>query len=130
MNKTLKILVVTDDKELKSVLKFSFEGWGYEVFFDDNSHANIQNIIRVSPDVVVVDVHSGSPERLEVCELLKKDFATVYIPVITLINKKHLRQNLLDLRHGVDDYLINLKVHLIININQTKMLGNGGQVYH
>ncbi|MBD3380286.1 MAG: diguanylate cyclase [Candidatus Omnitrophica bacterium] len=126
MDKTLKILVVTDDRDLRQVLKFSFEGWGYEVFFDEKPHPDLQRVIRMSPDVVVVDVHSGDPERLEICELLKKDFATVYIPVITLINKKHLRQNLLDLRHGVDDYLVNppdpleLRIRIEMAIKRSK----------
>jgi len=37
---------------------------------------------------------------------LKDDFMTSFIPVITLINKRQLRSHLLNLKQGVDDYLI------------------------
>jgi diguanylate cyclase (GGDEF)-like protein len=106
MGKILKILIITDDKDLKNVLEFCFDGWGYEVFFRDSTSPDITEIIKISPDVIVVDVYSATKDKLEICDLLKKDFATAYVPIITLINKRHLRQKLLDLNQGVDDYLI------------------------
>ncbi|MCK4851658.1 MAG: diguanylate cyclase [Candidatus Omnitrophica bacterium] len=106
MDKTTKILFVIDDKELKTVLEFCFKGWGYEVFFETGPAPDIAGIMKISPDVVVVDVHSATKSRLEICDVLKDDFVTAYIPIIILINKRQLRQHLLNLRQGVDDYLI------------------------
>ncbi|MFH1836653.1 MAG: diguanylate cyclase [Candidatus Omnitrophota bacterium] len=106
MKKALKILTLTDDRGLQGILRFCFDGWGYKVFFDNALEPDISKVIKIEPDVVVVDVSSGNKERLEFCSLLKEDFATAYVPVIILINKRHLREQLLDLRHGVDDYLI------------------------
>lgn len=104
-NKVLKILVLTDDKDLEKILNFSLDGWGYDVYFDEVPSPDISKIIRISPDVVVVDVQSSDDKKLQVCEMLKTDFATVYIPVIMLINKDQLRKQILDLRYCVDDYL-------------------------
>jgi len=106
MNKTLKILVITSDRQLRTVLRFCFDGWGHEVFFDDMTGTDISRIISISPNVIIIDIYSDDTSRLEICDLLKTDFATAYIPVITLIDKSHLREQLLDLRQGVDDYLI------------------------
>jgi len=106
MGKILKILIITDDKDLRNILEFCFDGWGYEVFFRDPDKPDITEIIKISPDAIVVDVYSATKDRLEICDLLKEDFATAYVPIITLINKRHLRQKLLDLNQGVDDYLI------------------------
>ncbi|HNX90648.1 MAG TPA: diguanylate cyclase [Candidatus Omnitrophota bacterium] len=101
-----KILIISNDKKLKDVLKFCFDGWGYDVFFIESPGADIAAIVKIMPDVVVIDLCAAAKTCLETCEMLKNDFATAYIPVITLINKRHLRQQLLALRQGVDDYLI------------------------
>lgn len=107
MDEIKKILIISSDSKLKDVLNFCFDGWGYEVsLMDPSPSSGIEVIKRVSPDIIVVDVQSASKEQLDICRNLKKDFSTSFIPVITLINKRHLRAQLLNLKQGVDDYLI------------------------
>lgn len=104
--RTKKILIISSDKSLRDVLSFCFDGWGYEVFLHESPPHDVTPIKKISPDVIVVDVHSASKAHLEICRLLKDDFVTAFIPVITLINKRQLRTQLLSLKQGVDDYLI------------------------
>lgn len=107
MDEIKKILIISSDSKLKDVLDFCFDGWGYEVFLMEPSpNSDIKAIKRVSPDIIVIDVQSASEEQLDICRNLKKDFATAFIPIITLINKRQLRTQLLSLKQGVDDYLI------------------------
>jgi len=106
MDKINKVLLISTDKNLKEVLNFCFDGWGYEVFLRDSLANDITPIKRMSPDVIVVDVHSASKVNLEICRMLKDDCMTAFTPVIALINKKQLRSHLLNLKQGVDDYLI------------------------
>ncbi len=106
MREAKKILIISSDKSLSDVLKFCFDGWGYEVAVSKDPVTDIVPIKKASPDVIVVDVHSASAHQLEVCRLLKDDFLTAFIPVITLINKRQLRSHLLNIKQGVDDYLI------------------------
>ncbi len=106
MDKIKKILIISSDKNLREVLNFCFDGWGYEVYLHDSVVHDITPIKKISPDVIIVDVHSASKAHLEICRLLKDDFVTAFIPVITLINKRQLRTQLLNLKQGVDDYLI------------------------
>lgn len=106
MDKINKILLISTDKALKEVLGFCFDGWGYEVFTRDTVTNDITPIKKMSPDVIVVDVHSASKANLEICRILKDDFITAFTPVIALINKRQLRSHLLTLKQGVDDYLI------------------------
>lgn len=101
-----KILIVSSDKNLREVLTFCLDGWGYEVFLRDSPPHDITPIKKISPDVIVVDVHSASKAHLEICRMLKDDFITAFIPIITLIDKRQLRTQLLNLKQGVDDYLI------------------------
>lgn len=106
MDKVKKILIISSDKNLKDILHFCFDGWGYEVFLWDSPVHDITAIKRVSPQVIIADVYSAHRTQLQICQLLKEDFATAFIPIITLINKRQLRSHLLNLKQGVDDYLI------------------------
>jgi GGDEF domain-containing protein len=106
MDKVKKILIISSDENLKKVLNFCFDGWGYEVFHQDAPFENIEYIKKISPDAIVVDVYTASKSHLSICRLLKDDFITAFIPVLTLINKRQLREQLLNLKQGVDDYLI------------------------
>jgi len=103
---TKKILIISSDKNLRDVLKFCFDGWGYEVLIYKTVLRDITPIKKISPDVIVVDVHAARRNDLEICNLLKADFITAFIPVVTLINKRQLRSQLLNIKQGVDDYLI------------------------
>ena len=104
--KLKKILVISSDKNLREVLDFCFDGWGYEVFVRESMTGDITPIKKLSPDTIVVDIHSADKANLEICRLLKEDFITASIPVIALINKRQLKTQLLNLKQGVDDYLI------------------------
>jgi GGDEF domain-containing protein len=106
MDKIKKILIISSDENLRKVLNFCFDGWGYEVFLQDTPFSDLNYIKKIFPDAIVVDVYSASKTHLSICRLLKDDFITAFIPVITLINKRQLREQLLNLKQGVDDYLI------------------------
>jgi len=107
MDKVKRILIISSDANLKNVLNFCFDGWGYEVFLQNPSvNEDIEHIKKISPDVIVIDVQSARKEQLNICRVLKDNFATAFIPIITLINKRQLRAQLLNLKQGVDDYLI------------------------
>lgn len=127
MDKIKKILIISSDHKLKDVLNFCFDGWGYEVFLEKPFlSSDIQIIKKNSPDAIIIDVQSASKEQLSICRILKKDFATAFIPIITLINKRHLRGQLLSLEQGVDDYLIkppdplDLRVRIEMAIRRAK----------
>ena len=106
MKKVKRILIISSDKHLSDILHFCFDGWGYEVFAHEPNIDDIIVIKKISPDAIVIDVHSATKSHLEICRLLKEDFITALIPIIALINKKQLREQLLTLKQGVDDYLI------------------------
>ncbi len=111
MDNIRKILIISSDEHLKDVLNFCFDGWGYEVYLqrpsDKKTHLyDLEKIKKTSPDVIVVDIQSARSAQLDICSRLKNDFTTAFVPVITLINKRHLRNQLLHIKQGVDDYLI------------------------
>lgn len=101
-----RILIISTDRNLREVLRFCFDGWGYDVVLFESSPKDVASIKKASPDVIVVDVQGAKRPDLEICSLLKDDFITALTPVITLINKRQLRSQLLNIKKGVDDYLI------------------------
>lgn len=104
--KRKKILIISSDRNLREVLKFCFDGWGYEVVQYESAPKDSAPVKKASPDVIVIDVHAARRTDLDICRLLKDDFITAFIPVVTLINKRQLRSQLLNIKQGVDDYLI------------------------
>lgn len=106
MDTIIKILIISSDAKLREILHFCLDGWGYEVTLWDSHKEDITSIKKIFPDVIVIDVHSARSADLKICSLLKGDFLTSSIPIITLINKRQLRAQLLNLKYGVDDYLI------------------------
>lgn len=106
MREIKKILIISSDANLREVLNFCFDGWGYEVFLESTLSPTINHIKKISPDVIIIDVQSARKSQLEICRVLKDDFTTALIPIITIINKRQLRQQLLNIRQGIDDYLI------------------------
>jgi DNA-binding response OmpR family regulator len=110
MDRAKKIVIISADTKLKDVLNFCFDGWGYEVVLHESILADlpgdVEVIKKIGPDVIVMDVKSARKEQLDLCRFLKNDFATALVPIIALIDKRHLRDQLLTLKHGVDDYLI------------------------
>ncbi|HRZ14915.1 MAG TPA: diguanylate cyclase [Candidatus Omnitrophota bacterium] len=130
MERVKRILIISSDKTLRDVLMFCFDGWGYEVFLQDVPGNDVNQIKRISPDVIVVDVQTARKPQLEICQLLKDDFLTAFIPIITIINKRQLRQQLLDIRQGVDDYLIKPPDPLDLRIRIEMALKRSQYSYH
>jgi diguanylate cyclase (GGDEF)-like protein len=58
------------------------------------------------PDLIVIDTNLPGQSGLEICKILKSDFTTSYIPIILLIEKRQIRTKMLEIEHGIDDYLI------------------------
>ncbi|MBM3253718.1 MAG: diguanylate cyclase [Candidatus Omnitrophica bacterium] len=106
MEEIKKILIISSDKHLKDIFSFCLDGWGYEVFVQDSLLKDISIIQKISPDVIVLDVQSVHKPQLDICRILKDDFTTAFIPILTIISKGQLRTQALDIKQGIDDYLI------------------------
>lgn len=130
MDKVKRILIISSEKTLRDVLNFCFDGWGYEVFLEEFPVADVAAVKRISPDVIVVDVQTARKSQLHICQMLKDDFLTAYIPIITIINKRQLRQQLLEIRQGVDDYCIKPPDPLDLRIRIEMALKRAQYSYH
>lgn len=106
MDKTFRVLAVIENEELKNTIGVYLKEWGHIAFFKNSFELNVTEITKIAPDVVIVDVSNCDKKQIEICESLKKDFATTYIPVITLICEQRMCHALLGITVGVDDYIV------------------------
>ncbi len=105
MNQIKKILLIARDKNLAEIIYFCLEGWGYEVdILKENP--NLAEIKKKEPDLIILDFPFSHKEGLSLCREIKEGFVTSSLPLIVLIDKKQLRKHLLNLKHGIDDYLL------------------------
>ncbi|MBF0493839.1 MAG: diguanylate cyclase [Candidatus Omnitrophica bacterium] len=106
MENVYRILVVSRNEKLRSLLDFCFKEWKFEFSFDASYSEDIRKIVKYSPDVILVDIHEKDKAHQEFCHILKNDFATTSIPLVALIDKSYLKKHPVNLRHNMDDYII------------------------
>ncbi|MDP2912415.1 MAG: response regulator [Candidatus Omnitrophota bacterium] len=80
-----KILIIDDEGDFCELIKANLELRGsFEVFIAINGKEGIDIARRVKPDIVLLDIRMPEMNGFEVLKRLKRDNATVAIPVIML----------------------------------------------
>jgi len=79
-----KVLVVDDEPEMVNLIKYTLEQGGFEVFSCDNGRAAMDEIGRVSPDLLVLDVMLPGIDGYSLQNAVAQDEKTKGIPVVVL----------------------------------------------
>ena len=103
------ILVVDDSQEILDLVRYTLEGVGFRVLTAVDGQEALDTIERhrVNDPVhlVVLDVMMPGMSGFEVCEVLKGNIATAFLPVLILSargDQAHIKSGF---RAGADDYL-------------------------
>ena len=80
----MRLLLVDDDRGLRTLLRTTFEVFEIEVDEADSAGVALDCIARRHPDVVVLDVHMPGMSGLELCRKLKTEEPTAGIGVVLL----------------------------------------------
>ncbi len=102
---TKKILVVDDDPDILDALQFMLEDAGYKVTTTEKGEyaENLHDINSGLPDVIILDVLlSGKDGRL-ICQKLKGQDETMYVPIIMISAHPDARQSVKAV--GADDFV-------------------------
>lgn len=105
MEKKSKILIVEDNEDTVELLKKRFRSEGYETAEAYDGEEGLKKVVDYNPDLVVLDVMMPKMDGYEVCQRLKLDENTRYIPVIMLTAKSDVASKVRGLDIGADDYL-------------------------
>lgn len=106
MDKNIKIVLAVPDLKLREILLYLLKAWEYNVAELPEGKDVTEYLKKENPSLIIIDAALQDKSGLEICQEIKGDFLTSYIPTIVLIDKKQLRRDLLSIEQGVDDYLI------------------------
>ena len=84
MREGLSILVVEDNEDNQQIAQIILEREGYRVDLAATSAEVRQRISEHHPDLILMDVHLGLEDGLEIARGLKADPATAAIPIVAL----------------------------------------------
>jgi len=100
--KSLKVLVVDDDPNVREIIRIYFEQNQIEMIEAQNGIEAIELTKTMSPDMIVMDVMMPRMDGLEACRQIHKKFD---IPLIMLTAKGEEFDRVLGLELGADDYM-------------------------
>ncbi len=104
-NDSKQILIVEDDKDIQTLLKFLLTREGMKVTQAWNGREGLQKVAEVYPDLILADLMMPELDGLEMLECLRRNPATYPIPVIVLTALDKLEKIVEALDKGADDYI-------------------------
>ncbi len=99
----MKILVVEDDREMRSLLMRGLAYEGYQVESVATGEEAVEKSASAVPDLVVLDLMLPGIDGLEVCRRLR---AFDGVPVLMLTARRTLADKVAGFESGADDYLV------------------------
>ena len=101
-----KILVVEDDKDLISLIKFNLKSEGFNVLLSPNGEDGLFTAKEEKPDLILLDWMLPILSGIEVLQRLKNNKDTKSIPVIFITSKGEENDKIRGLNSGADDYIV------------------------
>jgi DNA-binding response OmpR family regulator len=99
-----KILVVDDDQDIRDIIMFILEAEGFEVSGLGQGNDVVPTVLRIRPDMVLLDVQLGDSDGRDICRELKGHAATEHIPIM-MISASHGWHGLREKQCEADDFL-------------------------
>ena len=89
-----KILIVEDKQDNIDLISYFLKPQNYEIQVAMNGEAAIEMITKSPPDIILLDIMLPRMNGFEVCERIKKDPRTRFIPVIMITALKELKDKI------------------------------------
>jgi len=100
-----RILIVDDEPDLLSVLRFGLEAEGFEVIEASDGERGLELARTQSPDLLVLDLMLPRMDGYKVCRALKFDERFRQLPIFILSARSGETDRRLALDLGADDYI-------------------------
>lgn len=97
------ILIVEDEKDMVTGLKFNLEARGYKVVAAYDGEEGYNLAVDEQPDLVILDLMLPKRNGYEVCKSLKEEMPS--LPIIMLTAKSQEAEIVTGLELGADDYI-------------------------
>ncbi len=103
--KTHKILIVEDNQENIDLLVYFLRPQGYKLIAVNDGVEALKKVEEEAPDLILLDIMMPKMDGFQVCERLKKNRSTMFIPIIMLTALKELKDKIRSLEVGADDFI-------------------------
>ncbi|MBT3284509.1 response regulator [Candidatus Bathyarchaeota archaeon] len=102
---SLRILVVEDEADLRTLFKDTLEFLGYAVTTCSNAEDAIQLTYELHPSLVFTDVVMPGMSGFELCKYLKNDLKTkdIFVVIVSALSREVDFE--MSIQVGADDYL-------------------------
>jgi PAS domain S-box-containing protein len=99
------ILVVDDSVPAAILVQTHLERAGYHVVLAHDGCQALERVAEMPPDLIILDVMMPRLDGFAVCEQLRRDEETWFIPVILLTALDQARDRIRGIEAGADDFL-------------------------
>ena len=101
-----KILLIEDDSDLFSLLKYNLEKEGFAVNGQQTGKGAIELSRQVKPDLILLDIMLPDSDGLDICKAIRKDPDLAATPVIFLTARASETDRIVGLELGANDYVV------------------------
>jgi DNA-binding response OmpR family regulator len=100
-----RVVVVDDEPSVGVAVRDLLVPDGYEVETPNDPQTALPELLRVVPDLVILDVNMPGMSGWELCSLLRRQSATREVPVLFLTGRQEVRDRITAMQVGGSDYL-------------------------
>jgi len=101
-----RILIVEDDQELAEYYALILERSGIRAFVETKPELALNAILRINPELVVMDLHMPHYSGIDLIRLLRQHQSLYSLPIVLLTSETDLNVQFLAREVGVDDFLM------------------------
>ncbi len=99
------ILIVDDEPHIVNLVKLSLDKNRYRVSGAYSAREALRIVEQKVPDVIIVDIMMPGVNGYELCQALRENHRTKYVPIIILSAKGQMNDKLHAIDVGADDYI-------------------------
>src|SRR5215471_17147195 len=101
-----KILLIEDDSDLFSLLKYNLEKEGFSLTGLQTGKGALELCRQVRPDLILLDIMLPDSDGLDICKRIRKDPELGTTPVIFLTARASETDRIVGLELGANDYVV------------------------
>ena len=101
----LNVLVIDDEEDIRSILKYALEKEGYQVHEASSGNEGLEKVNSLRPDLIVLDVMMPDMDGIEVCEQIRRSPNNDEIIICMLTARNEDYSQIAGLESGADDYV-------------------------
>ena len=100
-----KVLIVDDPKDNIDLSAYFLKPQNYQLLTAYDGVEALEIVEHDQPDIILLDIMLPKMDGFQVCERIKKDRETQFIPIIMITALKELKDKIRSLEVGADDFI-------------------------